>query len=497
MTSSTPDSEPTPPADAPRRKTGAWIVGARTFAFVALLVALELGLYHVGNYGKWVVQVQDAELGWRMLPNQSGWSREYDIPEDINGFAQRDREWDPDESNVYRVAVLGNSLTYGSGVVIEETWPRAMEAVLQAEFEARGRTERVEVMNFAVQGYTFEQMARAYERLVLSHQPELLMIPLLTQDYRAARPPVVDADYPLKNRVLRTATYEMLRDRVIGKWIPTAPAQPAGEVDLGAVYLERALPAVRETWWELHGDEPELATPAGESPSAATSNLERLERVMRASAKSEPATDLPRFWWDALSSPELQAYARLSGIIDLEVLIFRAMEDALPHALWDALDEGFKNGPFSAENRCWWLKAGEATKRMLRLQEGHGGALALIDLTRLDRVVNAFQPPTPDGIIREPKLFFGPLAEAMPKRRIVHLDTRIEFAQGMPTLAGTFSNRGFPEDGDGNRILPPYFPGAEESLFLPHDLGHFSAAGHLRLGELAAAALIEAEILMP
>jgi hypothetical protein len=143
------------------------LIGPRLVACLVALLAFEQGLYHLGGWGRWPVTERSRFVGWRMLPDQDRWSRDHTIPERINDWGFRDRDWGPAPSEkdpgVYRVCVVGNSMTYGTSVHEEEVWTRRLEGLLQAELDARGDGRRALVMNLAVQGYTFDQMVRAYE----------------------------------------------------------------------------------------------------------------------------------------------------------------------------------------------------------------------------------------------------------------------------------------------------------------------------------------------
>jgi hypothetical protein len=223
-------------------------IGWRTLGFVLLLLALEYGLRRAG-FGHWVVQEQNAALGWRMLPDQDGWSRNLDVRERINSVSYydalgreqvlgfRDREWEPPllspdgryrrDPNVLRVAVVGNSMTYGSSVEVERIWPRLLEAPLAAELARRGDRRSALVMNFAVQGYVFEQMARVYEDVVRRWRPDVLIVPVVPHDVGPMPPALDDPDYGFRLWVVRTATYDWLRKRVIDRWLPKPPAPNA------------------------------------------------------------------------------------------------------------------------------------------------------------------------------------------------------------------------------------------------------------------------------
>ncbi|MBM3984324.1 MAG: hypothetical protein FJ296_01320 [Planctomycetes bacterium] len=218
-------------------------IGVRTVTVVVALGALELGLRPFG-WGAWTVNELSERYGWRMLPDQHTRSRDLSVAEDINSWGFRDREWTPPRRDasgawvkddaVFRVAVVGNSMTYGTSVPIEATWPRVLEDRLRADFAARGVAREPLVMNFAVQGYVFEQMARVYEDLIRPWRPDLLLLPTHPHDITPMKPAQDDPDYEFRDWILRSATYDLLQTHVINRWIPAAPPpRPASRAEAG------------------------------------------------------------------------------------------------------------------------------------------------------------------------------------------------------------------------------------------------------------------------
>jgi hypothetical protein len=239
------------------------VIGVRTVTVVVALAALEFSLRTFAGLGQWSANEQSARYGWRMLPGQDALSRELTVEEHINAAGFRDREWDPprrdpaapvaapatagqpgtgqagppapapgrgpwlkDES-VFRVALVGNSMTFGTSVPIEATWGRVLEDALAADFAKRGVQRRPLVMNFAVQGYVFEQMARVYEDQIAPYRPDLLIVPVHPHDITPMKPSADDPDYEFRTLILRSATYEWLNRNVINRWVPPPPASPA------------------------------------------------------------------------------------------------------------------------------------------------------------------------------------------------------------------------------------------------------------------------------
>lgn len=224
---------PSPPAPTPTWPASPWrLVGRRSLAALALLVGAEFGLQQLG-YGQWVVHEKSARYGWRALGHQDALSRDLTVPESINDLGFRDRDWDPPRSDgaggwlkdetVFRVAVIGNSIAYGSGVVEPETFPRRLEALLGQGLAARGSPRRAVVMNFAVQGYCFEQMARVAEDLVRPYRPDLLVVPFALQDMKPMERSIDDPEYDFRRWVIRTALHDLLARHVFERWTPPPP----------------------------------------------------------------------------------------------------------------------------------------------------------------------------------------------------------------------------------------------------------------------------------
>lgn len=85
---------------------------------------------------------ENPELIYELIPNKCG----------HNSIGQRDVEHDKVKAKgVFRIGVIGDSVTEGLGVELEESYPRVLEANL------RDSGFQVEVLKFAVRGYTTTQ----------------------------------------------------------------------------------------------------------------------------------------------------------------------------------------------------------------------------------------------------------------------------------------------------------------------------------------------------
>lgn len=82
-------------------------------------------------------------------------------------------------STVVRIAVLGDSMTYGQGVAAEHTMPAYLERWLQPATAAK---TTVEVLNFGIPGLNFGDFAEQVTRHILHWHPDLLLLVLFEND---------------------------------------------------------------------------------------------------------------------------------------------------------------------------------------------------------------------------------------------------------------------------------------------------------------------------
>ena len=200
-------------------------VGWRALIVAVGLIGLEFGLQQKTHYGDWVVMNKHQTYGWKMLPDQDVWSRWYDIPIRINNWGYRGPDWEAplqdDDGNyvkdesVFRVAILGDSMTYGICVPYEDIYSKLLEDKLKEDFQRRGIKKRPVVMNFAVQNYVFLQGTLIYEDEIRNWKPDLVVAPLSPHTvlpFGGGEPPI---EFPYASSVLRTASYDYL----FKKWI--------------------------------------------------------------------------------------------------------------------------------------------------------------------------------------------------------------------------------------------------------------------------------------
>jgi hypothetical protein len=80
--------------------------------------------------------------------------------------------------NSFRVAVLGDSFTFGWGVAEEEAWPALLEARLVAELGGLD----VEVLNFGVPGYNTWLQLLQWRQVVSRYRPDAVLLGYYSND---------------------------------------------------------------------------------------------------------------------------------------------------------------------------------------------------------------------------------------------------------------------------------------------------------------------------
>ena len=120
----------------------------------------------------------DPELGWRHRPGQKGtFSRdEFTHPVSINSMGFRDREREPDaggDGGPWRIAVFGDSFTWGHGVADEEIFTRILERSLPS----------VEIWNFGVSAYSTDQELLLLRTIGPFVHPDVVLVMISRNDF--------------------------------------------------------------------------------------------------------------------------------------------------------------------------------------------------------------------------------------------------------------------------------------------------------------------------
>ena len=118
-----------------------------------------------------------SETGIELNPNGSGFEKGAYVK--INSQGLRDYEYPLQKApNTFRIIVLGDSVTFGTGVTMEETYAKRLEIMLNA-----GSSQwHYEVLNFGIPGAQTHHELSYFEKKGLRYQPDLLILGYFLND---------------------------------------------------------------------------------------------------------------------------------------------------------------------------------------------------------------------------------------------------------------------------------------------------------------------------
>ena len=116
--------------------------------------------------------VEEPDLIYGLIPNAQGVLYDQEIR--INSYGMRDEETTTKKpGDTFRIAVLGDSVTFGYGVSKEESYPEILEKKFQTSVV--GDT-KIEVLNFGVMGYGMNQNLFVLERKIFDFEPDVIIL---------------------------------------------------------------------------------------------------------------------------------------------------------------------------------------------------------------------------------------------------------------------------------------------------------------------------------
>ncbi|MEZ4648802.1 MAG: GDSL-type esterase/lipase family protein [Candidatus Eisenbacteria bacterium] len=154
--------------------------------FLSIEALYRFRLHHIGSRNEHVVEGRQQLLGFAAALDSTLWEkpfysyrpshsiertvlgREFEFRTDALGF-RNDPIEHPKPDSIYRIVCVGGSTTV-SGWTNESTYPSRLEAALRDTLE----TERIEVLNCGVSGYTAQAERRRIDDY-LAYEPDLLL----------------------------------------------------------------------------------------------------------------------------------------------------------------------------------------------------------------------------------------------------------------------------------------------------------------------------------
>lgn len=116
-------------------------------------------------------------LLYEMRPNASLLREGINIT--INSQGMRDFEYAPEKKdNVYRIAVLGDSVTANTDLSISDSYPK----ILEGKLNSNPQNKKFEVLNFGVNGYGTLQEIEVLKEKALRFNPDMIIIGYVLND---------------------------------------------------------------------------------------------------------------------------------------------------------------------------------------------------------------------------------------------------------------------------------------------------------------------------
>jgi len=160
------------------------VVGSVFFVFLILEVTVRIIYGNQPIFTHPQVRHILTDYGYKLEPNQSG-TYTLDQPVRTNSYGFRGAEWEmPKPEGRIRIMCLGDSLTFGNAVRIEETYPKVLERKLKEI------NPNIEVISTAVGGWNTFREADFFKNEGKHYEPDIVVIGFYVNDF-TSRPQVL------------------------------------------------------------------------------------------------------------------------------------------------------------------------------------------------------------------------------------------------------------------------------------------------------------------
>ncbi|MCA9447518.1 MAG: hypothetical protein KC931_10405 [Candidatus Omnitrophica bacterium] len=127
---------------------------------------------------KWLtMDAPNPEMSYVLLPNRQFTS--LGVPFQTNQFGFRDGPVIQKDANTFRILCVGDSVTFGTGVKNEETFPNILEAVL-SQYAAPGK--KIDVINGGVSAYSARNIRAMVQEFIDELQPDVVIYTFVEND---------------------------------------------------------------------------------------------------------------------------------------------------------------------------------------------------------------------------------------------------------------------------------------------------------------------------
>jgi len=104
-----------------------------------------------------------------------------EIPFETNSKGLRDRDFGPKDKETFRILMLGDSITMGKGVHLNETFSKKLESMLNT-YPLYSQYSQYQVINAGITGYNTHKQFELLKEFGLEYTPDLVILCYLLND---------------------------------------------------------------------------------------------------------------------------------------------------------------------------------------------------------------------------------------------------------------------------------------------------------------------------
>jgi len=123
------------------------------------------------------IPASNPEMTFMITPNASFIT--FGVPFTTNEYGFRDRPTIPSAPTMFRILCLGDSVTYGTGVSNQETFPNQLEAMLQ---QRAGSLMPIDVINAGVSAYNIRNIRAQLQGTIDAFRPNVVVYTFVEND---------------------------------------------------------------------------------------------------------------------------------------------------------------------------------------------------------------------------------------------------------------------------------------------------------------------------
>jgi GDSL-like Lipase/Acylhydrolase. len=159
-----------------------WLIrlALMSLGFIMAIVALEFGLSKFAPVPRTIRMYEpDKYIGYKGIPGkETKYGRRVGtvsyVKINSHGFRDEERTYEK-KKGVFRIVVLGDSMTESVKVPFERTFPQVLEKKLNS-----GSDKRVEVINLGIEGFSTAQEYLTLKHYGLKYQPDFVILAFFT-----------------------------------------------------------------------------------------------------------------------------------------------------------------------------------------------------------------------------------------------------------------------------------------------------------------------------